>query len=154
MKVGAIELGSSNSFLLHGEDLNHACGSRRRKWIFPSDCFQFIHIACNSQSKAKQGEGRRASTFLVFTTSPIYLCKAHWENHSQSKGRRLVCHGGGTRWSLWVRNLTFVQNISKALRMTIVGCFIYILNSSNSSSYTFWSSKLPSSSRSNWYLKR
>ena len=30
------------------------------------------------------------------------------------------------------------------------GCFIYILDSSNSSSYTFWSSKLASSSRSNW----
>ena len=32
----------------------------------------------------------------------------------------------------------------------IVGCFIYILDSSNSSSFTFWSSKLASSSRSNW----
>ena len=30
------------------------------------------------------------------------------------------------------------------------GCFIYILDSSNSSSYTFGSSKLASSSRSNW----
>ena len=30
------------------------------------------------------------------------------------------------------------------------GCFIYILDSSNSSSLAFWSSKLASSSRSNW----
>ena len=30
------------------------------------------------------------------------------------------------------------------------GRFIYILDSSNSSSFTFWSSKLASSSRSNW----
>ena len=29
-------------------------------------------------------------------------------------------------------------------------CFIYILDSSNSSSFTFWSSQLASSSRSNW----
>ena len=31
-----------------------------------------------------------------------------------------------------------------------VGCFIYILDSSNSSSFPFWSSQFASSSRSNW----
>ena len=31
-----------------------------------------------------------------------------------------------------------------------MGCFIYILDSSDSSSFTCWSSKLASSSRSNW----
>ena len=84
-----------------------------------------------NKPKARQGEGRRASTFLVFTTSPIYLCKAHWENHSQSKGRRLVCHGGGTRWSLRVRNLTFVQNISK-VKFFFCGWQLWVVSS------TFW----------------
>ena len=32
----------------------------------------------------------------------------------------------------------------------IMGCFIYNLDSSNSSSFTFWSSQFTSSSRSNW----
>jgi hypothetical protein len=31
-----------------------------------------------------------------------------------------------------------------------MGCFIYILDSSNSISFTFWSSQFASSSRSNW----
>ena len=31
-----------------------------------------------------------------------------------------------------------------------MGCFIYILDNSNSSSFTFWSSQFASSSRSNW----
>ena len=43
----------------------------------------------------------------------------------------------------------FVKNQKKGT-LIIKGCFIYSLDSSNSSSLTFWSSQFPSSSRSNW----
>ena len=36
------------------------------------------------------------------------------------------------------------------VKRTTVGCFIYIVDSSNSSSITFWTSQFGSSSRSNW----
>ena len=41
------------------------------------------------------------------------------------------------------------NRISKYLNTTLV-CFIYILDSSNSSSFTFWTSHFTSSSRCNW----
>ena len=41
-------------------------------------------------------------------------------------------------------------SVSRQLYESLLGRFIYILDSSNSSSFIFWSSKLASSSRSNW----
>ena len=49
-------------------------------------------------------------------------------------------------WLDWTRNLQAPQTRLKSIK----GCFIYILDSSNSSSFTFWSSQFTSSSRSNW----
>ena len=43
-----------------------------------------------------------------------------------------------------------IQDFLYKLDICILGRFFYILDSSNSSSFTFWSSKLASSSRSNW----
>ena len=52
------------------KDLNHGCGSRSRKWIFPSDCFQFMHIACNSRVEEEE---RRAEEeeLAPFWYSPL-----------------------------------------------------------------------------------
>ena len=47
----------------------------------------------------------------------------------------------------WVSWCSFTQPLIHTNSMT---CFIYILDSSNSSSFTFWTSQFTSSSRCNW----
>ena len=49
---------------------------------------------------------------------------------------------------MFVHDLTLICFWASSTRTK--GCFIYILDRSNSSSFTFWSSKLASSNRSNW----
>ena len=43
-----------------------------------------------------------------------------------------------------------VKNYIFPILLSSLGCFIYILDSSNSSSIPFWTSRFGSSSRSNW----
>ena len=50
----------------------------------------------------------------------------------------------------WFKFITFQCWAAAVAVHSTERCFIYTLGSSNSSSYTFWSSKSPSSSRSNW----
>ena len=54
---------------------------------------------------------------------------------AKTKKKHLVC----SKKSLWSLH-----------KSTTLGCFIYILDSSNSSSITFWTSQFSSSSRSIW----
>ena len=51
---------------------------------------------------------------------------------------------------LWSRRQFRKRKETSEVVITIMGCFIYILDSSNSSTITFWTNKLSSSSRSNW----
>jgi hypothetical protein len=63
-------------------------------------------------------------------------------------------NGGNFTWR-WLLEANLSQKLLKKYpkfisKNLIMGCFIYILDSSNSSSFTFWYSEFTSSSRSNW----
>ena len=85
----------------------------------------------------------KSCSFLLITAMPCRITKSleFWEFSSLLK-LFFVCfdHNYGTFF--------------KSMRFNILkrpwGRFIYILDSSNSNSFTFWSIKLASSSRSNW----
>ena len=60
--------------------------------------------------------------------------------------------GNSINFNFWA-NSSYVfpcSNRSSQQIRSSVGCFIYILDSSNSSLFSFWSSQLASCSRSNW----
>ena len=89
------------------------------------------------------------TTILSFLSCPGYYTMVDF-NYSfinqENTNKEFYC-------SLWWKDCTscLIQQWDKFM-LTIIECLriIYLHSSSNSSSFTFWSSQFPSSSRSNW----
>ena len=83
--------------------------------------------------------GHNSLILSEFITPPLLHSMLVW-----CLSGRFVFTPVSTCIKVWNRFNNFKQNT------LTIGCFIYILDSSNSISFTFWSSQFACSSRSNW----
>ena len=106
----------------------------------PRPCFQKKNSVCR----------------LTWRLQLIYASQAGWRLRVLKKCFLLFALPGQTMttWPHLIKTYMFSIAFSVCLTLVyivhIMGRFIYILDSSNSSSFIFWSNQFASSSRSNW----
>ena len=97
------------------------------------------------------------SSIVQYATSPLHAellqhCDINFHLNCKTKlhTKRNIIKKGFHQKTLILKFYHISWNIEWLLILITLACFIYILDSSNSSSFSFWSSQLASCSRSNW----
>ena len=97
------------------------------------------------------------SSIVQYATSPLHAellqhCDINFHLNCKMKlhTKRNIIKKGFHQKTLILKFYHISWNMEWLLILITLACFIYILDSSNSSSFTFWTSQFTSSSRCNW----